>query len=242
MKDEWPILEGWTTIAYLAAEFPTYTFGNLVLGQSYRNPALLAKMAATLQALTGGRLILGIGAGWQADEYAAYGYLYPNGATRVEQLGEAIDVLRAMWTQSPATFEGRHYQVRNAYCEPRPDPPIRILVGGRRPKLLRVAAAKADLWSWDGPIERYGPLVEQLRRACADVGRDWSTMGLHSGGEVYFPETPADFPVTGNAAGTMASVTSAQDPLGLYANEADWVLGPTPDDAIRGLQPLVDLG
>src|SRR3954451_7755491 len=86
MKDEVPILEGWTTIAYLAGEFPDYTFGNLVLAQSYRNPALLAKMAATLEYLTGGRLVLGIGAGWQGDEYRAYGYPFPSAGTRIEQL------------------------------------------------------------------------------------------------------------------------------------------------------------
>lgn len=242
MKDDSPTFEGWTALTYLAALFPTYRFGNLVLSQSYRNPALLAKMAATLQAMTGGRLILGIGAGWQADEYLAYGYPYPGGAERVEQLGEAIDVLRAMWTQSPATFEGRHYQVHDAYCEPRPDPPIPILVGGRRPKLMRVAAAKADLWSWDGPIERYGPLVEQLREACRDVGRDWATMGLHAAGEAYFPLNAADFPDPADTSGTMASVSSAQDPTGLYANEMDWVMGPTPEDAVRQLRPIVELG
>ncbi len=242
MKDDRPSLEGWTLLTYLAARFPTYRFGNLVLSQSYRNPALLAKMAATLQALTGGRVILGIGAGWQADEYLAYGYPYPSGATRVEELGEAIDILRAMWTQAPATFGGRHYQIRDAYCEPRPDPPIPILVGGRRPKLMRVAAAKADYWSWDGPIERYGPLVDELRTACSEVGRDWATMGLHAAGEAYFPVDPADFPALGDPAGTMASVTTAQDPTGLYAGEIDWVMGPTPDDAIRQLRPLIDLG
>lgn len=242
MKHDGPTFEAWTALAYLAAEHPTYRFGNLVLSQSYRNPALLAKMAATLQALTGGRLILGIGAGWQADEYLAYGYPYPSGATRVEELGEAIDILRAMWTESPATYEGRHYQIRNAYCEPRPNPPIPILVGGRRPKLMRVAAAKADFWSWDGPIERYGPLVADLRIACAEVGRDWATMGLHAAGEAYFPANPADFPDPADPSGTMTSITAAQDPAGLYANEADWLMGPTPEDAIRQLQPILDLG
>jgi alkanesulfonate monooxygenase SsuD/methylene tetrahydromethanopterin reductase-like flavin-dependent oxidoreductase (luciferase family) len=242
MKEADPTYEGWTALAYLAAEFPTYRVGNLVLSQGYRNPALLAKMAVTLHDLTRGRVILGIGAGWQADEYLAYGYPYPDGTTRVEQLGEAIDVLRAMWARSPATYEGRHYRVREAYCEPRPNPPIPILVGGRRPKLMRVAAAKADIWSWDGPIERYGPLVEGMRVACAEVGRDFSTLVLDAGGEAYFPENPDDFPVAGDANGTMASVTTAQDPQGLYANEADWVLGPGPEDAIRGLRPLVDLG
>jgi alkanesulfonate monooxygenase SsuD/methylene tetrahydromethanopterin reductase-like flavin-dependent oxidoreductase (luciferase family) len=151
MKDNSPTLEGWTALAFLAAEFPAYAFGNLVLSQSFRNPALLAKMAVTLHYLTGGRLILGIGAGWQADEYLAYGYPYPSAGTRVEQLDEAIDVLRAMWSQSPASYEGRHYHIRNAYCEPRPATPIQILVGGHRPKLMRIVAQKADIWQWDDP-------------------------------------------------------------------------------------------
>ena len=95
MKDDSPTLEGWTTIAFLAAEFPSYTFGSLVLSQGYRNPALLAKMAATLQYLTSGRLILGIGAGDPTNEYLAYDFPYPSAGTRIAQLGEAIDVLRA---------------------------------------------------------------------------------------------------------------------------------------------------
>src|SRR6185369_4864091 len=99
MKDDHPTYEAWTALTYLAALHPSYRFGNLVLSQSYRNPALLAKMAATFQHLSRGRLILGIGAGWQADEYLAYGYDYPDGSTRVGQLGEAIDVIRSMWTQ-----------------------------------------------------------------------------------------------------------------------------------------------
>lgn len=96
MKDDQAMLEAWTTLTYVAAEFPSYTFGNLVLSQSYRNPALLAKMAATFDYLSRGRLILGIGAGWQADEYAAYDFPFPSAGTRIEQLSEAIDVIRAM--------------------------------------------------------------------------------------------------------------------------------------------------
>ncbi len=237
MKDDRPILEGWTTLAYLAAEFPGLTFGNTVLSQSYRNPALLAKMAATLQYLTEGRLVLGIGAGWQADEYDAYDYPYPSAGTRIEQLSEAIDVLRAMWTQSPANYEGQHYHVRNAYCEPRPETPIPILVGGRRPKFMRVAAAKADIWQWDGPIERFRVPYDLLVKACGDIGRDLSAVRLSTAGEAYFPSHPADFPQP-----TMSITDPAQDPSGSFAEEFDWVMGPTPDDAIRDLQPLVDLG
>lgn len=182
MKDDSPMLEGWTAIAFLAAEYPAYTFGNLVLSQSYRNPALLAKMAATLQYLTEGRLILGIGAGWQADEYLAYDFPYPSAATRVAQLGEAIDVLRAMWTRSPASYDGQHYHLRDAYCEPRPATPIPILVGGHRPKFMRVAAEKADIWQWDGPIERYRVPYDLLVAACLDVGRDPSSIRLSTFG------------------------------------------------------------
>ena len=237
MKADAPLLEAWTALTYFAAEFPSFTFGNLVHSQSYRNPALLAKMAATFQYLSNGRLILGIGAGWQADEYAAYGYRYPSAGTRVEQLGEAIDVLRAMWTQSPASYEGVHYQVRGAYCEPRPATPIPILIGGHRPKLMRVAAEKADIWQWDGPIERYQVPFDRLVAACADFGRDLASVRLSISGEAYFPVDPADFPDRAPMA-----ISPAQDPSGSYADEFDWVMGPTPGDAIEQLRPLVELG
>jgi len=237
MNDDLPLLEGWTTVAFLAAEFPSYTFGNLVLSQSYRNPALLAKMAATLQYLTGGRLVLGIGAGWQADEYLAYDYPYPSAGIRVAQLSEAIDVLQAMWTESPANYHGQHYQVRDAYCEPRPAVPIPILVGGHRPKLMRVVAEKADIWQWDGPIERYRIPHGLLVSACAEVGRDPASIRLSAAGEAYFPTDPAEFPEP-----TGVAISTAQDPSGSFADELDWVMGPTPRDAIRQLEPLVELG
>src|SRR3954471_5321081 len=207
MKEDWRILEGWTAIAYLAAEFPDYTFGNLVLAQSYRNPALLAKMAATLEYLTGGRLVLGIGAGWQGDEYRAYGYPFPSAGTRIEQLSEAIDVLRAMWIGAPATYRGTHYQVEDAWCEPRPVRTIPILIGGRRPKLMRVAAAKADIWQWDGPIERYRQPYDLLVAGCAAIGRDLTSVRLSTSGEAYFPLDRAGFPARAEA-----SVTNEQDP------------------------------
>jgi alkanesulfonate monooxygenase SsuD/methylene tetrahydromethanopterin reductase-like flavin-dependent oxidoreductase (luciferase family) len=86
-------------------------------------------MGATLQYLTGGRFIMGLGAGWMEDEYRAYGYDFPSPSVRVAQLAETIEILRAMWTQSPATYSGRHYRVEQAYCEPRPDPMIPIMIG-----------------------------------------------------------------------------------------------------------------
>jgi alkanesulfonate monooxygenase SsuD/methylene tetrahydromethanopterin reductase-like flavin-dependent oxidoreductase (luciferase family) len=91
------VMEGWTLLTYLAAAFPRFRFGHLVLSQSFRNPALVAKMAATLQELTGGRFILGMGAGWNEEEYRGYGYDYPSGGVRVAQLEEAIQLIRTLW-------------------------------------------------------------------------------------------------------------------------------------------------
>jgi alkanesulfonate monooxygenase SsuD/methylene tetrahydromethanopterin reductase-like flavin-dependent oxidoreductase (luciferase family) len=136
-NDDADVLEGWTTLTYLGARAPSYRVGHLVLSQSYRNPALLAKMAATLQTLTGGRFVLGLGAGWQEDEYRAYDFPFPSARVRIEQLGETIDLMRAMWTDSPATYAGAHYRVTDAYCEPRPEPIPPILIGGQGPRLMR---------------------------------------------------------------------------------------------------------
>ncbi len=104
-------LEPLTTLSYLAATYPQLNVGTLVLSQSYRNPALVAKMLANLHTLTDGRVILGLGAGWKEDEYRSYGYPFPPLKTRMEQLEEAVQVIRAMWSTQPATFEGKHYSI-----------------------------------------------------------------------------------------------------------------------------------
>src|SRR5579872_463808 len=116
--DNAPLLEGWTALTYFAALHPEFIFGHIVLSQSFRNPALLAKMAATAQYLSDGRFILGIGAGWHQEEYDAYGFPYPTPGVRVEQLEETLIILKALWTQPRATVEGKHYRVINAACEP----------------------------------------------------------------------------------------------------------------------------
>lgn len=171
---ERPVVEGWTAMAYLAAQHPDFRFGALVLGQSYRNPALTAKMFATLHWLTGGRLIAGIGAGWKEDEYHAYGWPYPEPRTRIEQLEDAVNIIRAMWTQSPATYHGKHYSIENAYCEPRPNPPPPLLIGGGGERLtLRVVARHAD-WmniAFSDSAE-YARKLDALKRHCEAVGRD----------------------------------------------------------------------
>lgn len=148
------------------------------MANSFRSPALLAKMAATTQALTGGRLILGVGAGWHEGEYRAYGYDYPSPATRIRQMEEAIQVIKALWTQAPATFIGKHYRIENAWCEPRPDPAPPIMIGGSGEQLtLRVVARHADWYNTPGsPVEVVARKLDVLRGYCDEIGRDFAAL------------------------------------------------------------------
>lgn len=172
-----PLLEGWTNLTYLAAQYPRLRCGHAVLCQSFRNPALLAKMGATLQYLSQGRFILGIGAGWKEDEYTAYGYPFPSAATRVEELEETLQIVKALWHDERATVRGKHYQVIDAWCEPKPDPLPPIMVGAFKPRMLRVAARHADWWnvSWTD-IATYRQLIALCEEACRLVGRDPGTL------------------------------------------------------------------
>ncbi|MGH7334752.1 MAG: LLM class flavin-dependent oxidoreductase [Candidatus Rokuibacteriota bacterium] len=169
------VAEGWSLLAYALARYPDKLCGHEVLCNSFRNPALLAKMVATAQALSGGRVILGIGAGWNEEEYGAYGWPYPPTRIRIAQLAEAIELIRVMWTETPATYQGEHYQVTNAYCESRPDPIPPVMVGGSGEKyLLRVVARHADWWnySYKGRAA-YAHKQEVLKHHCRDIGRDY---------------------------------------------------------------------
>jgi alkanesulfonate monooxygenase SsuD/methylene tetrahydromethanopterin reductase-like flavin-dependent oxidoreductase (luciferase family) len=169
------VAEGWSLLAYALARYPDKLCGHEVLCNSFRNPAHLAKMAATCQALSGGRVILGIGAGWHEEEYLAYGWPYPPAKVRIAQLAEAIELIRLMWTEAPANYQGQHFEVTNAYCEPRPNPIPPVMVGGAGEKyLLRVVAQHADWWNY-GFKDRatYAHKQEVLKDHCRAVGRDY---------------------------------------------------------------------
>jgi alkanesulfonate monooxygenase SsuD/methylene tetrahydromethanopterin reductase-like flavin-dependent oxidoreductase (luciferase family) len=170
------VAEGWSLLAFALARYPDKLCGHEVLCNSFRNPAHLAKMVATAQALSGGRVILGIGAGWNGEEYRAYGWPFPPARVRIAQLAEAIQLIRAMWTEAPANYRGEHYQLVNAYCEPRPHPIPPIMVGGSGEKyLLRVVAQHADWWNYNfRGREDYAHKQEVLKRHCRDVGRDYA--------------------------------------------------------------------
>jgi alkanesulfonate monooxygenase SsuD/methylene tetrahydromethanopterin reductase-like flavin-dependent oxidoreductase (luciferase family) len=183
-----------TTLSYFAGEFPQFRVGALVLCQSYRNPALTAKMAANLQALSGGRFILGLGAGWKEDEYHAYGYPFPNTKTRLEELEEAAIIVKAMWSSHPATFVGKHYHIRDAYCEPSPSPSIPLLIGGGgEEKTLAIVARQADWWNFNScTVEEYTRKLDRLKSHCAREGRDPATIKLTYLSTASVSENPAE--------------------------------------------------
>ena len=169
------VAEGWTLFTWALARYPNKLCGHEVLCNSFRNPALLAKMAATMQALSGGRLVLGIGAGWNDEEYRAYGWPLPPARVRIAQLAEAIELIRTMWRDAPASYKSEHYEVSGAYCEPRPELIPPVMVGGHGEKyLLRAVAQHADWWNYTfRDAATYTQKQEALKAHCREVKRDY---------------------------------------------------------------------
>lgn len=170
-----PILEAWTELAAIGAVTRRVRLGQLVLCVSFRHPPLLAKMAATLDQLTGGRVIVGLGAGWHPGEYEQYGYPFPPIATRLRQLDETCRILRALWSEERATIEGRHFRVRDAVLAPKPvQARLPLLIGGGGEKvLLRRVARHADIWNNLGAYHaEVGHKREVLHAHCRAIGRD----------------------------------------------------------------------
>lgn len=167
------VLEGFTALTWYAARHPRLRFGNAVLCQSFRNPAFVAKMAATVQVLSGGRFILGLGACWHEEEFAAYGYPFPPAGVRVDQLQEAVQIIRSLWREETTTFRGLHYRVSEARCQPRPDPVPPIMIGAFGPRMLRLAAEHADEWNVTStsPAD-YAPMAAAVNEHCVAFGRD----------------------------------------------------------------------
>jgi alkanesulfonate monooxygenase SsuD/methylene tetrahydromethanopterin reductase-like flavin-dependent oxidoreductase (luciferase family) len=172
------VAEGWTLLTWALARYPDKRVGHEVLCNSFRNPAHTAKMMATAQALSGGRAILGIGAGWNAEEYRAYGWPFPPTRVRIAQLAEAIELIRLMWKEAPVSYRGEHYQVSGAVCEPRPQPIPPVMVGGHGEKyLLRVVAQHADWWNYSfRDMPTYVQKQEALKAHCREVKRDYDSI------------------------------------------------------------------
>jgi len=173
------VFECWTSMAALARDTKTIRLGQMVTCNSYRPPSLLAKMASVIDVMSRGRLILGIGAGWYQHEYEAYGYEYPETPERLRMLREALQVIKAMWTQDLTDFEGRYYHLRGAINEPKPvqKPHPPIWIGGAGEKVtLKLVAQYGDACNFNADVETVRHKLEVLREHCETVGRDYDSV------------------------------------------------------------------
>lgn len=213
--------------------------GTMVSCNQHRNPALLAKTAATLDVVSNGRLEFGIGAGCQEAEHLAYGFGFPKASVRIEGLGEALEVMTRLWTQEKATYIGKHYTLHDAICEPKPlqKPHPPITVGGSGEKLLKVTAKYADRFDWGSlsSIDEYKRKLEVLQEQCRVVGRDFGEIerSCWPGGQVLIAKNQKE----------LNEMISQQKPAGLPLEEfRKGNLSGTTDECFEQLQAYVDLG
>lgn len=228
--EDWFTFEAWTALSFLAARWPNFQVGSMVMCQSYRNPALLAKMAASLQVLSGGRLLLGVGAGWKEDEYRGYDYAFPSLTVRREQLEDTLEIIKRLWTEpGKVTYRGKHYNVVDAYCEPKPAPLPPIIVGGGGEKTLALAARYADWWNVsDKNFSVYREMVANLQRQCEAAGRDPNQVRLTWFGRIVLGKTEAEAVDLGAS--------------GLLKWTRDNAFVGTPAQVVEQMGPFVELG
>ena len=168
----WP--EAWMTLAAIGANVPRVRIGTLVTGNTYRHPAVLAKMAATLDHITGGRVVLGLGAGWQENEHRQYGIPFYTTGERLGRLNEACQIVKSLFSETKTNFEGRYYQLKDASLEPKPvQKPMPLMIGGGGEKVtLKITAKYADEWNVWGTPDTLRSKMSILDKHCKDVGRN----------------------------------------------------------------------
>ena len=173
---DWP--EAWTTLSALAATIPRIRFGTLVTGNTYRHPAVLAKMAATLDHISGGRLVLGLGSGWQENEHDKYGLPFYTVGNRLERLEEACQVIKQLFSEGNVNFDGQFYQLNDAPLQPKPlQSPLPLLIGGGGEKVtLKITAKYADEWNVWGTVDTLKHKMSILDQHCHDINRDPATI------------------------------------------------------------------
>lgn len=223
------IWECWTLLSALAEATTRVELGTLVLCNPFRNPALLAKMAHTLDEVSSGRVILGLGAGWHEPEFDAFGYDFEH---RVDRLDEALQIVRPLLHGERVDFAGKHYQVKNCVITPMGPRPngIPLLIGAGRPRMLRLVARYADQWNtaWLGDAQQLAERLSRIHAACADVGRDPATLAVTVGVSVAFPDlgkadTLGREPLTGSVA-ELATAFMAYE----QAGAAHLIINPAP--------------
>ncbi len=232
----WP--EAWTTLAAVAAVVPRIRIGTLVTGNTYRHPAVLAKMAATVDHISGGRVVLGLGSGWQENEHQKYGIPFSTVTGRLARLEEACQVIKGLFTETSFNFDGKYYQLADAPLEPKPvQHPLPLLIGGGGEKVtLKITARYADEWNVWGNVATLKSKMAILDQHCEQAGRDPSSiqrsavaMMFLSDDEAFVAKMSAD-PARPTIAGNVSQV---QEIVAAYAaagvNELivpDWTMGP----------------
>ena len=225
-----PMLEAYTTLGALAARTSRIHLATLVTGVTYRNPAMLVKQVTTLDTISGGRAILGIGAAWNEDEHRGYGFEFPPIRERMDRLEEALAIAKAMFTEDRPSFEGTYYRIENALNVPRPIQPggPKILVGGGgEQRTLKIAAKYADITNWTGPVDVMRHKDEVLLRHCETVARDPETIRRTITVPMLLAETEAE------AKAVLETVIPARRPLAPAG---------TPEMAAEFVRPYVDAG
>src|SRR5438105_8572402 len=175
------VLECTSTMSALCVGTDKLRIGSLVLCNSFRNPALLAKILSTMDNLSNGRVEVGLGAGWMEEEYRGYGYEFPSTGTRLRQLDEGLQIIKLLMTEKKSSFEGRYYKIADAYCSPKPvqkpHPPITI--GGSGEKLmLKIVAQHADRWNCPAGYRNFQHKLDVLKQHCETVGRDFKQINI----------------------------------------------------------------
>lgn len=229
------VFECWTTMAAVSQLTTTIRLGQMVGCNSYRNPALLAKITSTVDVVSGGRLDWGIGANWYELEYRGYGYPFPTPKDRIGMLRETVEIVSRMWTEPETTFKGEYYEVSRANCDPKPlqDPHPPIWIGGGGEQLtLRVVARSADCSNFGGQPELWAHKRDVLRAHCADVGRDPDEIRMTWSPEVFIRATEQEVHAAGsrNIWGEPAQRWREGNLVG------------TPDQVAAKVQAYVDLG
>jgi F420-dependent oxidoreductase-like protein len=238
--------EAWTLMAALAATTERVRLGQMCTCTGYRNPAYLAKVAASIDVISGGRVEMGIGAGWYEHEWEAYGYGFPAAGDRLGMLDEGVQIMRQLWTTGVATLGGQHYQVNGALGHPRPrqDGGIPLwIAGGGEKRTLRIAARYARYTNFDGTPEIFTRKSEILAQHCRDVGTDYDAITRSANFNVVIGETERD------VADRLAWIRAQYQPLVPAAEVerqakqyADGPLVGTPEQIVERLTELAGLG
>lgn len=194
------VFECWTTLAAVSQLTTRVRLGQMVGCNSYRNPALLAKITSTLDVISGGRLEWGIGAGWYENEYRAYGYEFPAPKDRIGMLRESVEIVRSMWTERETTYKGKYYELNRANCDPKPlqSPRPPIMIGGGGEQLtLRVVAMYGDCSNFGGRPDEWARKRDVLLKHCRDVGRSPEEIRMTWSPELFVRETEAEIEAAG---------------------------------------------